>query len=168
MKKQWMFASLLVALTLICVFSPAAIATTKGGSDQFTHIWAYDKGLWPLTVNNESSEVFTSYSSTKNQIYVHYNDGIILDRKSYPYEVDIMNTTKLYNGSSLAGSMGSWNTYPVIYDSNDIWYPGKRTSPVFLLSKSNTTKAKITYGYFVYDGYTQIGFDDETYSFNLW
>jgi len=163
-----MLASLLVALIVVCAFSPAALATIKGGNDQFTHIWAYDGALWPLTVTNSSSEVFTSYSSTKNLVYEHYNDGLIKNGRIFPYEVDIMNSTYLYSGSTLAGSMGSWYSYPVIHDPDDIWYPRKRTSPQFMMSKSITAKTKIVYGYFLYDGYNQIGFDDDTYSFKLW
>ena len=168
MKKQRIIVILLIALVILCVSSTATLSDSKGGKDQFSVILVYDGALWPVTMNNESTEVFTSYSPSQNYVYEHYNDGTIINGQHFPFDFLISNNTKLYSGSTLSGTIYNWSYYDVIFNPNNIYYPGKSNSPTFLLSKSTNVRGNITYGYIAYTYIGQIGIRDKSYTFTLW
>ena len=168
MKKQRIIVTLLIALAILCTSSTAALATSVGDDDQFTNIYYYDRVFWPVTINNESTEVFSSYSSSQNYVYEHYNDGTVINAVSLPFDIYVSNNTKLYSDSTLSGTISNWENYDVIYNPNNLYYPGKADSPAFLLSKSKDVTAKITYGYMLYSDEGLVGYDDDNYTFTLW
>jgi hypothetical protein len=168
MKKHKIIVTLLIVLFIPCVCSTAALAASAGSDDEFTVVWRYNNAWWPVTINNESVEVWESYSSSQNYVYEHYNTGSVINGVHLPFDVLVFNSTELYTDGKSSGSITNWKPYDIITNPNNLWYPGKAVSPTFLLSKSKDVKAKITYGYIAYDYAAQLGFEDDTYTFTLW